>query len=109
MPGLKKPLKKITAKTKAILVVHLYGQAAQMDQICDIAKKHGLEITEDCAPAFGSTFKGKKVGTFGKRGAYSFYPTKNLGAIGDGSAIVTKPANFVPHIGRRSTGSYRSS
>jgi dTDP-4-amino-4,6-dideoxygalactose transaminase len=80
---------KITAKTKAILVVHLYGQAAQMDQICDIAKRQGLEIIEDCAQAHGATFNGKKVGTFGKIGAYSFYPTKNLGALGDAGAIVT--------------------
>ena len=80
---------KITRKTKAILVVHLYGQTAQMDQICDVAKNQGLEIIEDCAQAHGATFKGKKVGTFGKIGAYSFYPTKNLGALGDAGAIIT--------------------
>jgi dTDP-4-amino-4,6-dideoxygalactose transaminase len=80
---------KITANTKAILAVHLYGQAAQMAQICDIANKRGLEIIEDCAQAHGATFKGKMVGTFGKIGAYSFYPTKNLGALGDAGAIVT--------------------
>jgi dTDP-4-amino-4,6-dideoxygalactose transaminase len=80
---------KITAKTKGILVVHLYGHAAQMDQICDIAKTRGLEIIEDCAQAHGATFKGKNVGTFGKIGAYSFYPTKNLGALGDAGAIIT--------------------
>lgn len=80
---------KITSKTKAILVVHLYGQAAQMDEICRIANKYNLEIIEDCAQAHGATFKQQHVGTFGKIGAYSFYPTKNLGALGDAGAIIT--------------------
>ncbi|MDQ6903976.1 MAG: DegT/DnrJ/EryC1/StrS family aminotransferase, partial [Bacteroidota bacterium] len=80
---------KITSKTKAILVVHLYGQVAQMDEIGTIAKQYNLEIIEDCAQAHGATFRGKMVGTFGKIGAYSFYPTKNLGALGDAGAIIT--------------------
>lgn len=80
---------KISNKTKAILVVHLYGQVAQMDEISAIAKKYKLEIIEDCAQAHGATFKGKMVGTFGKIGAYSFYPTKNLGALGDAAAVIT--------------------
>ncbi|MFY8096321.1 MAG: DegT/DnrJ/EryC1/StrS family aminotransferase [Flavobacterium sp.] len=80
---------KITAKTKAIMVVHLYGQIAQMDKIIPLATKHKLEIIEDCAQAHGATLKEKKAGTFGTIGAFSFYPTKNLGALGDAGAIVT--------------------
>lgn len=80
---------KITHKTRAIMPVHLYGQMAQMDAICDIAKKYDLEIIEDCAQAHGALFKGNMAGTFGKIGAYSFYPTKNLGALGDAGAIIT--------------------
>ncbi len=80
---------KISTKTKAIMVVHLYGQIAQMDEICSLAKKYNLKIIEDCAQAHGSMFKGKMAGTFGKIGAYSFYPTKNLGALGDAGAIIT--------------------
>jgi dTDP-4-amino-4,6-dideoxygalactose transaminase len=80
---------KITDKTKAIMVVHLYGQAAQMDEICRIAEKYNLEIIEDCAQAHGTTFENKHVGTFGKIGAFSFYPTKNLGALADAGAIIT--------------------
>lgn len=80
---------KITDKTRAILVVHLYGQVAQMDQIQRIANKFNLEIIEDCAQAHGAKFKGQIAGTFGRIGAYSFYPTKNLGALGDAGAIIT--------------------
>ncbi len=80
---------KITAKTKAIMVVHLYGQPAQMDKIVAIAQKYNLEIIEDCAQSHGATFKNQHVGTFGNIGAFSFYPTKNLGALADAGAIVT--------------------
>lgn len=80
---------KITSNTKAIMIVHLYGQICQMDKITEIAKKHNLEIIEDCAQAHGAKFEGKRAGTFGKIGAFSFYPTKNLGALGDAGAIVT--------------------
>jgi len=80
---------KITNKTRAILVVHLYGQMTNMDDICALAKKYDLEIIEDCAQAHGAKFKGKFAGTFGNIGAYSFYPTKNLGALGDAGAIIT--------------------
>lgn len=80
---------KITQQSKAIMVVHLYGQPARMQDICKIAEKHGLEIIEDCAQAHGASIYGKKVGTFGKIGAFSFYPTKNLGALADAGAIVT--------------------
>lgn len=80
---------KITDKTKAILVTHLYGQASEMDRIMKIAKKHNLIVVEDCAQAHGSTYNGKMVGTFGAVGCYSFYPSKNLGAFGDAGAIIT--------------------
>lgn len=79
----------ITKKTKAILVVHLYGQASNMDEIMKIAKEYELKVVEDCAQAHGAQHKGKKVGTFGDIGCFSFYPSKNLGAFGDGGAIVT--------------------
>ena len=80
---------KITAKTKAVLAVHLYGQASQMDKIADICKKHDLRLVEDCAQSHGSGFKGTITGTFGDIGCFSFYPSKNIGAFGDGGAIVT--------------------
>ena len=80
---------KITEKTKAILVVHLYGQASNMSSIVDIAKRHSLVIVEDCAQSHGAKWDGKMTGTFGTVGCYSFYPSKNLGAFGDGGAIVT--------------------
>lgn len=81
--------KAITLKTKVIAVTHLYGQAAQMDKIVEIANKHNLIIIEDAAQAHGSRFKGKRVGSFGLACAYSFYPGKNLGCYGDGGAITT--------------------
>lgn len=80
---------KITTKTKAILVVHLYGQAAYMTEICSIAKKNNLLLIEDCAQSHGANYNGKKTGTWGDIGCFSFYPTKNIGAFGDGGAIVT--------------------
>ena len=69
---------KITKRTKAIMPVHLYGQACDMDSIMSIAHKYGLKVVEDCAQAHGATFKGKKVGTFGDAAGFSFYPGKNL-------------------------------
>ncbi|MCR4806117.1 MAG: DegT/DnrJ/EryC1/StrS family aminotransferase [Lachnospiraceae bacterium] len=80
---------KITERTKAVLVVHLYGQASQMDKICDICKRHKLRLVEDCAQSHGSAYKGRVTGTFGDIGCFSFYPSKNIGAFGDGGAIVT--------------------
>lgn len=80
---------KITDKTKAIIAVHLYGQAADMDEITAIAKKHNLMVVEDCAQAHGAIYKGRKVGTLGDAAGFSFYPGKNLGALGDGGAVVT--------------------
>lgn len=79
----------ITPKTKAIMVTHLYGQASNMNAVAEIAKKHNLEIIEDCAQSHGAHFDGKMTGTFGISGCFSFYPTKNLGAFGDAGAIVT--------------------
>lgn len=80
---------KITPATKAILVVHLYGQASNMDEIMDVARKYGLKVVEDCAQSHGASFKGKMTGTFGDIGCFSFYPSKNLGAFGDAGGIVT--------------------
>lgn len=80
---------KITDRTKAILVVHLYGQACEMDTICSIARKHNLYLVEDCAQSHGACYNGQMTGTFGDIGCFSFYPSKNLGAFGDGGAIVT--------------------
>lgn len=80
---------KITDKTKAVLVVHLYGQASNMAPIVDICKKHDLRLVEDCAQAHGAKFNGQQVGTFGDIGCFSFYPSKNLGAFGDAGAIIT--------------------
>lgn len=79
----------ITAKTKAIIPVHLYGQPADMDPILALAGKHNLKIIEDAAQAHGADYKGKKAGTFGSAATFSFYPGKNLGAYGDAGAIVT--------------------
>ncbi len=80
---------KINEKTKAIIAVHLYGRASDMDVICELAKKHNLYLLEDAAQAHGAQFKGKRVGGFGIAAGFSFYPGKNLGALGDGGAIVT--------------------
>lgn len=79
----------ITDRTKAIMVTHLYGQASEMTKIVDIAKKHYLQVIEDCAQSHGACFAGKMTGTFGISGCFSFYPTKNLGAFGDAGAVVT--------------------
>lgn len=88
----------ITANTKAILVVHLYGRVCPMDEINAIAGKHGLKIIEDCAQAHGAMYKGKRVGSFGHAAAFSFYPTKNLGALGDGGAVTTSGEELAQKI-----------
>ena len=79
----------ITPKTKAIIPVHIYGQSCNMDAIMKIANKNKLKVIEDCAQAHGAEYNGKRVGSIGDVGCFSFYPTKNLGAIGDGGALVT--------------------
>lgn len=89
---------KITENTKAILVVHLYGQASNMEPIMEIAKKYGLEVVEDCAQSHGARFNGKITGTFGKIGCFSFYPSKNLGAFGDAGAVVTDSKEIANNI-----------
>ena len=80
----------LTSKTVAIMVVHLYGQCCEMDPILSIAKSNNLKIIEDCAQAHGAQYKNRLAGTFGDFGAFSFYPTKNLGCLGDGGAIICK-------------------
>ncbi len=82
--------KAITPKTKAIVPVHLYGQPINMDEVVALAKEHHLTIIEDCAQAHGALYKNKKVGSLGDVGCFSFYPTKGLGAFGDGGMVVTK-------------------
>jgi dTDP-4-amino-4,6-dideoxygalactose transaminase len=81
--------KGITSKTKAIVPVHLYGHPAPMEEILAIAKAYDICVIEDCAQAHGATYRDKRVGSFGDMACFSFYPTKNLGALGDGGAVVT--------------------
>tara|TARA_Y100001970_G_scaffold10872_1_gene12746 strand:- start:6760 stop:7887 length:1128 start_codon:yes stop_codon:yes gene_type:complete len=92
--------KVISPKTKAIIPVHLYGQACNMDKLTKIGRKYKIEIIEDCAQAQGAKFKNKFVGTFGKFGCFSFYPTKILGAYGDGGFILTNDFNYYKKIKR---------
>jgi dTDP-4-amino-4,6-dideoxygalactose transaminase len=84
--------KRITSKTKAIIPVHLFGQAAPLDELLALATPRRIPLIEDCAQAIGATYKGQPVGSFGAMGCFSFYPTKNLGADGDGGMVVTKDA-----------------
>jgi dTDP-4-amino-4,6-dideoxygalactose transaminase len=80
---------RITSRTRAILPVHLFGHAVEMDSILQLAAAHGLKVLEDVAQAFGGTYQGSQLGTLGDAGAYSFFPSKNLGAFGDGGLIAT--------------------
>ncbi len=89
---------KITDKTKAILVVHLYGQASDMFPIMELAHKYNLRVVEDCAQSHGACFGGQMTGTFGDIGCFSFYPSKNLGAFGDGGAIITNDAEIANDV-----------
>lgn len=88
----------ITSNTKAIIPVHLYGQPAEMDSILEIANKHGLAVIEDAAQAHGATYRGKKVGSLGTCGCFSFYPSKNLGACGEGGIVVTSDETLMHKI-----------
>lgn len=97
---IKKIERKITKKTKAIIPVHLYGQACDMEKICKIAKRFKLKIIEDCAQAQGAKIKNKYVGSFGDMGCFSFYPTKILGAYGDGGFISTNTIELCNKIKR---------
>jgi len=81
---------KITPQTKAIIPVHLFGHPADMAPIMDIARKHHLKVIEDCAQAFGATYRDQSVGTFGDAGCFSFFPSKNLGCYGDGGMVITR-------------------
>ena len=89
---------KITKKTKAVIPVHLYGHPADMDPIIKIARKYNIKVIEDCAQAFGATYNGKKVGTIGDFGCFSFFPSKNLAGYGDGGIIITRNENLAKVI-----------
>lgn len=89
---------KITKRTKAIMPVHIFGHPADMANICTIAKKHNLLIIEDCAQSFGAEISGKKTGSFGDAGCFSFYPSKNLGAFGDGGMVLLKDHSVADDI-----------
>ena len=90
----------ITPRTRAILPVHLFGFPADLSSLLAISEKHRLILIEDCAQAHGAIYRQKRVGSWGNAGAFSFYPTKNLGAYGDGGAIVTKDAELAEHLQR---------
>lgn len=96
----------ITERTKAIMPVHLYGQACEMDEIMKIAKKRNLYVVEDCAQAHGALYKGNKIGSFGDAAGFSFYPGKNLGALGDAGATVSNNEELITKI--RELGNYGS-
>ncbi len=89
---------KINSKTKAIIPVHLFGHPADMKSLMEIAKKHGLKVIEDCAQAFGATYQGQAVGTFGDVGCFSFFPSKNLGCYGDGGMVITSDEEISSRI-----------
>jgi dTDP-4-amino-4,6-dideoxygalactose transaminase len=88
----------ITPKTKAIVPVHLYGQPADMDPILDIARRRGLKVIEDACQSHGSEYKGRRCGSMGDLGCFSFYPGKNLGAYGEGGAVVTDDPALAAHV-----------
>jgi dTDP-4-amino-4,6-dideoxygalactose transaminase len=88
----------MTKKTKAIIPVHLYGQSVDMDELMEIAKKHSVRVVEDCAQSFGAECHGKKTGTFGDLGCFSFFPSKNLGCYGDGGMVVTDDSHLAEHM-----------
>jgi dTDP-3-amino-3,4,6-trideoxy-alpha-D-glucose transaminase len=94
----------VTSRTQAIMPVHLYGQPADMAAIAAVAGRHGLAIVEDACQAHFATCAGQPVGQFGAAAAFSFYPTKNLGALGDGGAIVTQDATLAAHLRRLRNG-----
>ena len=90
----------VSPKTKAVIPVHLYGQPADMDAILNTAREYNLYVIEDCAQAAGAIYKGRRVGSLGDVGCFSFYPTKNLGAIGDGGMVVTNNQNIAERVRR---------
>lgn len=96
----------ITPNTKAILVVHLYGQVVEMQKVWELAQKYNLAIIEDCAQAHGAIYQGRRVGTLGDVAGFSFFPGKNLGALGDGGAVITKHKDVAEKV--RALGNYGS-
>jgi dTDP-4-amino-4,6-dideoxygalactose transaminase len=90
----------LTPRTRAVLPVHLYGQPADMDPILDLARRHGLAVVEDACQAHGARYKGRRAGSLGTAAAFSFYPSKNLGALGDGGAVVTSDAALAAEVRR---------
>lgn len=88
----------ITPRTRAIIPVHLYGQPADMDPVCEIAGRHGLKVVEDAAQAHGARYKGRRAGSLGDAAGFSFYPGKNLGAVGDGGAVLTNDAELANRV-----------
>ena len=90
--------KAISPKTKAIIPVHLYGQSADLEAVLKIAKQHNLRVIEDCAQATGALYKNRRIGSFGDLACFSFYPTKNLGAIGDGGMIVCNESKLAKKV-----------
>ena len=90
--------KKITSRTKAIIPVHLFGHPAEMSSLLYIAEKYGLKIIEDCAQAFGASYRGRKTGTMGNCGCFSFFPSKNLGGYGDGGMVITSDEQVAERI-----------
>jgi len=104
--------KYLTKRTKAIIPVHLYGNPADMNKVMEFAKLFDLKVIEDCAQAIGAEYEGKKVGTFGDAGCFSFYPTKNLGGLGQGGAVITKHAEVahtiesLSNVGRKKDSHY---
>src|SRR5436309_2284829 len=90
----------INERTRAIIPVHLYGQAADLDPIFEIAERHNLVVIEDAAQAHGALYKGRRVGALARAGCFSFYPGKNLGAFGDAGAVVTNDAALAEHLRR---------
>lgn len=90
--------KAITSRTKAVIPVHLFGQVADMDPICEIARRHRLHVIEDAAQAHGAEYRGRKAGSLGDAGCFSFYPSKNLGAFGEGGAVTTDDENLANRL-----------
>lgn len=90
----------VTPRSRAVIAVHLYGQAADMDAIEAVAQRHGLRVIEDCAQAAGGRYRGRRVGSIGDIACFSFYPTKNLGAVGDGGMVVTADAELAARVRR---------
>jgi len=103
----------VSPATAAVIAVHLFGQMADLDALLPVAQRHGLVVIEDAAQAHGARFRGRRAGSFGAAAAFSFYPGKNLGALGDGGAVVTSDANLAARIrqcanhGRHATDRYR--